>query len=143
MFQISAKTEYGLQLMLVLAENHGKRRLSLRQAAQERNLPYRFLSEIVAPLKAAKLVDSKEGAAGGYHLTRIPSKITVGDVIQAIEGDFSVVRCQQEGNHECPNNEFCTLPPLWNKVSERLYHTFHAMTLAELLHQPKKALARV
>ena len=142
MFQISAKTEYGLQLMLVLAENHGKRRLSLRQAAQERNLPYRFLSEIVASLKAAKLVDSKEGASGGYQLTRVPSKITAGDVVEAIEGDFSIVRCQQE-DHTCPVGEQCNLPPLWNKVSERLQHTFHALTLAELLHQPKKALARV
>ncbi len=143
MFQISAKTEYGLQLMLALAEFHGKRRLSLREIAKKRNLPYPFLSGIASQLKKAKLIEPKEGAAGGYHLTRVPSKITAGDVIQAIEGDFSIVRCQQDDKYECPNNEFCTLPPLWNKVSERLYHTFHALTLAELLHQPKKALAKV
>lgn len=142
MLQISARTEYGIQLMLVLAEQHGKQRLSLRQIAAERNLPYRFLSEIAIVLKTAKLVNSKEGVAGGYHLQRVPSKITVGDIIQAIEGDFSVVRCQQEG-HTCPVGESCHLPPLWNKVSERLYHSFHAMTLAELLHQPKKAHARI
>ncbi len=94
-------------------------------------------------LKTAKLINAREGAMGGYHLTRVPSKITAGDVVQAIEGDFSIVRCQQNGRHECPNNEFCTLPPLWNKVSERLYHTFHALTLAEFLRQPKRALAKV
>lgn len=142
MLQISAKTEYGLQLMLVLAEYHGKRRLSLREIASERGLPYSFLSGIAAKLKKAKLISSKEGAAGGYQLTRIPSKITAGDVVEAIEGDFSVVRCQQE-DHECPVGESCSLPPLWNKVSERLYHSFHALTLAELVHQPKKALAKV
>lgn len=143
MLQISAKTEYGLQLMLALAENSGKHRLSLRQIAKERHLPHRFLEQIVPNLKKAKLIHSKEGVSGGYRLTRIPSTITAGDIIQAIEGDFSIVRCLSDDKRTCPNNEFCTLPPLWNKVTEQLYHTFHALTLAELLHQPKKVLAKM
>lgn len=143
MLQISAKTEYGLQLMLALAENHGKHRLSLRQIAKERHLPYRFLSQIAPPLKRARLIASKEGIGGGYRLAKAPSKITAGDVVEALEGDFSIVRCQQDAERDCPNSKFCTLPPLWNKVTERLYHTFHALTLVELLRQPKKARARV
>jgi len=140
MLQVTAKTDYGLLLMLTLAENGNREPLSLRRIAQSRRLPYRFLSQIAIPLRQAGLIEAKEGIQGGYRLSRKSDAISVGEILRALEGDLKLVRCHQHGESLCPSAAVCSLSPFWRTVGERLSGTFNTLTLADLVRSPERSV---
>src|SRR5947199_8904958 len=84
--RVSAKAEYACIAMLELAANFGSRQpVRIKTIADTHGIPPRFLVQILLQLKAAGLVMSTRGAAGGYQLTRPPDKISLADVIYAID----------------------------------------------------------
>ncbi len=86
--KLSAKTEYACLAMLQLAQEYGSGEpVQIRRIAEEHGIPPRFLVQILLQLKGASLVTSTRGAAGGYRLARSPAKITLGEVIEVMEGD--------------------------------------------------------
>ncbi len=70
---------------LALAEDQ---RLSLKNLAEEEKIPRKFLEHVIRNLKEADLVRSTPGPKGGYQLTRSPNLISVGQILQAIQGPF-------------------------------------------------------
>jgi len=85
--KLSAKTEYACLAMLELAKEHDSGEpVQLRRIAEEHGIPARFLVQILLQLKGAALVASTRGAAGGYRLARSPAKISLADVVEAVEG---------------------------------------------------------
>lgn len=139
MFQVTAKTDYGLLLMIALGKANGRGQKSLRQLADEQRLPYRFLTQIAIPLRHAGLLEAKEGVGGGYRLTRPPDAITVGEIVRALEGPIGLVRCAAQGAGTCPSEGVCALPPFWHKVGTTINRAFDTLTLADLLASPVTA----
>lgn len=86
--KLSAKAEYACLAMLQMAcEYESGEPLQIRRIADEQGIPSRFLVQILLQLKGASLVASTRGAAGGYRLAKSPSKISLAEVIDVIEGD--------------------------------------------------------
>ncbi|MFY1634869.1 RrF2 family transcriptional regulator [Solwaraspora sp. WMMB335] len=88
---VSARTDYAMRAMLVLASWHPELAKSAVLAASQ-DIPHPFLRDILLDLRRADLVDSLRGADGGYRLTRSPEEITVGDVLRATAGAITTVR---------------------------------------------------
>jgi len=86
--KLSAKTEYACLAMLQLAHDYSTGEpVQIRRIADVHGIPSRFLVQILLQLKGASLVASTRGAAGGYRLARPPREITLGEVIEVMEGD--------------------------------------------------------
>lgn len=93
--QVSAKVDYGLRSMLVLAEQAGVdpgEWVASEEIARVQDIPGKFLEGILTQLRRSGLVHSKRGAEGGYRLARAASAITVAEVIRAVEGPLAGVR---------------------------------------------------
>ncbi len=85
--KISAKAEYACLAMLALAKNRQEASpLRIREIAEANQIPERYLVQILLQLKGAGLVASIRGASGGYRIARPPGEITVGAVLNAIDG---------------------------------------------------------
>ena len=85
--KISAKTEYACIAMLELSSRYGSGEpVRIRKIAERHDVPPRFLVQILLQLKGAGLVASTRGAAGGYHLVRTPESVSLGEVMDVIEG---------------------------------------------------------
>jgi Rrf2 family protein len=85
--KITARTEYACLAMLHLASQFGTDEpVRIRDIADEHEIPQRYLVQILLQLKAAGLVASTRGAAGGYLLTRPPDEISLADVMAVIDG---------------------------------------------------------
>jgi len=87
--KISAKGEYALKAMLDLSMRESSGLVSIQEIAARQSIPQRYLEQVLLQLKRASLLTSKRGAAGGYHLTRSPGEITVGEVLRAVEGEVA------------------------------------------------------
>src|SRR5438046_3206042 len=84
--RISAKAEYACVAMLELAANFRKPQPArIKDIAEAQGVPARFLVQILIQLKTAGLVGSVRGASGGYQLTRSPDKITLADIVNAVD----------------------------------------------------------
>ncbi|MGL6195218.1 MAG: RrF2 family transcriptional regulator, partial [Thermoguttaceae bacterium] len=85
--KISAKTEYACIAVMELAKNYGSNEpVRIRNIAEQHQVPPRFLVQILLQLKSAGIVSSTRGAAGGYHLIPKPEDVTLGQVMNIIEG---------------------------------------------------------
>lgn len=90
---VRRNTDYAMRLMLNLAKRRENMPISTRTAASEEDVPYQLACKLMQKLQKAKLVKSSMGPRGGFVLGRKPSKISLLDVIEAIQGPISLNRC--------------------------------------------------
>ena len=114
-----------------LAAAVGAGPLKADRISQAQNIPLRFLLNILSELKHARLVQSHRGAEGGYELARPAERITLADVIRAVEGPLASV-------HEARPEEITysgpaeSLQQVWIAVRANLRAVLEAVTLADL-----------
>jgi Rrf2 family protein len=136
--RISTRTRYGTRLMVRLGLYYPtKSPVLLKDIAKEEEISEKYLSQIIIPLKAAGLVNSFRGAHGGYTLSRAPSQIKVGEIVEVLEGGLDVVSCTQRPS-ECARVSVCVTRNLWCKVNEKISHMLNSVTLQELVKQLKE-----
>jgi Rrf2 family protein len=74
---------------MTLARHNEEGAITVRDIAQEENLPAKFLELILLQLKHARLLDSVRGNKGGYKLRRDPADIRLSEVIRLIDGPLA------------------------------------------------------
>lgn len=132
MFDLSKKTDYGMELMIALAQAFGKGPVSLRVIAKEKQLPLRFLEQIAGELRQSGLIESKEGKGGGYFLVDKPKSISVDQVVEVLDGPFGLGDCAG-----CPKAAVCGQKNVWQDVGEQVRTTIKQKTLADLIKKKK------
>ncbi len=83
--KFSRKCDYALLVILDLSNFYNGDRVHISDIANRRNIPSKFLEQILLLLKKGGLVQSKRGPNGGYFLNRPPQEIMVGEVIRIVE----------------------------------------------------------
>ncbi len=106
-FSLTRKTDYALVALARLAEDANAERtpLSARDIAERHHLPLPLLMNVLKDLHRADIVCSRRGAGGGYHLCKDPRKISLLQIIEAIEGSVQVALCC--GDEEATGKEPC------------------------------------
>ncbi len=134
--KISTKSRYGLRAIAYLAKL--EKICSLRKIAEDENIPFDYLEKIFSALEKEKLVKAKRGACGGYFLARSPEKISVGQVMDILEGSISSSSClTKEKNKKCscPRMKNCLTKNVWKKVQDTLNLTLNSITLTDLINK--------
>ena len=130
MFQVSTKAQYALGALQVLATTPGQY-VSVKTLASRKRYPLSYLQEVLTPLKAARLVESKEGSGGGYRLAKPARQITLLSVLEAIDGPLIPVKCVDPLSH-CPKEKFCGSRTVWQEATEQLKKFFTVKTVADI-----------
>ncbi|MGV1008176.1 MAG: RrF2 family transcriptional regulator [Dermatophilaceae bacterium] len=131
---ISARTDYAIRAMLVLAEAQRRDggQMSAEEVANGQGLPKRFLDAILADLRRGGLVTSARGAAGGYSLARPATEITLGDIFRTVDGPLAEVHGLRP--HETAYlGPAASLPTVWVAVRASLRRVLDEVTLAALI----------
>src|SRR5439155_296545 len=102
--------------------------VSAKRIAEEFGIPPELLAKILQRLAKRRLIMSQSGPKGGYALSRHPSKITVGEVIRALEGPISIVSCLDHGG--CPQEPRCNLRRPVQKLQVAITQMLEAINLA-------------
>jgi Rrf2 family protein len=135
MLSITKKGDYGLMLMTALTQAKPHYFISLKRIAREYHLPYKFLGQIALELKRKQLILSKEGLGGGYQLARPPKQITVGEVLEQLEGPIAPVACLK--GQKCPAQDHCHHHVVMKKLTKVVNRTLSGITLADIVAQDK------
>ena len=135
--KLSTKGRYGLRAMLDLAINSRGEHVALYSIAERQGLSVQYLEQMFSTLRKAGLVKSVKGAGGGYSLSDSPSKITVGAVLRALEGNISIVSDLDDGEKQ-NNLEKCIRSSLWTRIDESTNQIIDAVTLQDLAEESLK-----
>jgi Rrf2 family protein len=132
MLRLSKKADYALMAMKHLARTtSGSPSTSAREIAEQYDIPIELMAKVLQRLVRTGLLVSTQGTRGGYTLSRPSLAISVADVIQAIDGPFTVTACSTEKN-DCEQYSKCSIrDPLW-QIKERIVEALGTVTLAEM-----------
>ena len=84
--RLSLQVHYAICGVFDLAYNGQGRLVQVRVIGERQGIPTRYLEQIFQRLRRADLVIGKRGPGGGYTLARPPAKITLREVVEAVEG---------------------------------------------------------
>jgi len=118
--------------MVALALNYGKGLVFLKDIAKTESISEKYLSQIIIPLRGVGLVNSSRGAYGGYSLAREPSRITLKEIMDVLEGDCSLVDCVKNPS-KCPRVPICASHDVWAIIGEKISETLNGITLDTLV----------
>ena len=131
MLRLSKKADYALMAVRHLALKTGPASASAREIAEQYDIPIELMAKVLQRLVRAGLLSSTQGTRGGYTLSRPSAAISVADVIQAIDGPFTVTACSTEKN-DCEQYSKCSIrDPLW-QIRERIAATLGTVSIAEM-----------
>lgn len=131
--QVTRATDYAVFGLIHLAENQSGGELTLlSDVAEKQNVPESFLAKIFQSLVKAGLATSHRGSRGGFRLARAPEKITVCDIVEAVEGPIALSRCLVHQDL-CPRERFCPLERVWGRAQDQLVEVLKGTTLKDLV----------
>ena len=131
MLRLSKKADYALIAMKHLAMKAGSPSTSAREIAEQYDIPIELMAKVLQRLVRTGLLVSTQGTRGGYMLSRASASISVGEVIQAIDGPFTVTACSTD-NNDCEQYGKCSIrDPLW-QIKERIVAALATVSLAQM-----------
>lgn len=108
----------------------------LKVISKKEQISFDYLEKIISKLEKAGLIKAKKGVQGGYFLGRKPSKIKIGEIIRALEGNTGLVKCITKNKKErycCPMERKCLTKSFWKKIQKSLNSALDSITLADLI----------
>ena len=132
--ELTTKGRYAVTAMLDLALRYDKGAVTLADIAKRQGISLSYLEQLFAKLRRSGLVDSVRGPGGGYTLAMEPNKISVAEIIVAINENIDATRCGGEKN--CHGDETCLTHQLWEDLSTRIHEFLNGITLGDLVTKP-------
>lgn len=137
MMQFTKEVDYGIQLLTALSKLKKGALLSLRAFAKDTKLSFLFLQRIVKKLREAGIVKSVKGATGGYQLNKDFKKITVKEVVEALEGECAVADCLKPAccgtGCGCGREATCPSKKVFQAVNVKMCKMMAEMKLSEVV----------
>jgi len=134
MIRITRQSDYGIVLLsaFVVGETGSVR--NARDLSAETQVPLPMVSKILKALARAGLLRSHRGVKGGYSLARPAARITVAQIIEAIEGPIAITECLDEEAEACGIERVCPVRSNWNRINGAIRTALSGIALSEMTH---------
>ena len=129
MLRIGKLADYGLLIADCLAREPAQ--LTTEAIIRETNLPEATVRKLLRLLVDAGLVQSRRGLHGGYRLGRAPERISVAELIAAIEGPIGLTECTHAEDH-CNLSPGCGMRSNWHVINDLINRQLATITLADM-----------
>ncbi|MET0231884.1 MAG: SUF system Fe-S cluster assembly regulator [Rhodanobacteraceae bacterium] len=140
MLRVSKLTDYATVVMTCLAAGDGV--MSAQALAERARLELPTVSKLLKQLAQSGLVASTRGINGGYRLTRTPERITIADVVTAMEGPIGMTECSAHAGL-CGHEPHCGVRVNWQRINHAISSALASVTLADMLHPPPRPRATI
>ena len=126
---------------------------SVSSLAEDMQVSADYLMQLFVKLRRAGLVKSVRGPRGGFKLSRPPSKITVGDIVRAVEGPVGLAPCvtpescyggrsKRKTDARCPQAEYCAARLVWENLSGEIERVLDDKDLRQVLADSQRIRVR-
>ena len=131
MMELTRKGEYAIRGIVHLATRPDDQVCLLSDIAAAVDVPPTFLAKIFQQFSKIGLVKSYRGTGGGFVLGRAADKISLLEVVEAVEGPIVPNRCVVNKG-DCPRDTTCNVHPIWVDVQSQVREILGKVSLEEL-----------
>ena len=129
--RLTTKGRFAVTAMLDLAMNSGKRPVTLAGISQRQSISLSYLEQLFGKLRRHTLVESVRGPGGGYTLARDLAKVSVADIITAVDEPLDSTQCG--GKENCKDEQRCMTHDLWATLNDKMYEYLDSVKLSDLV----------
>ncbi len=134
--QLTTKARYIIRALIDLSIHSEEGPVLVKDIAQRQNMSARYLEQLLLAPKAAGMIRSTRGANGGFALTKDPSVITLGEIIQIMEGSISPTACSDDPG-TCPRSSSCVTHEIWVRIKRATDEILGSTTLLDLVNRQR------
>ena len=136
--RLTTKGRFAVTAMLDLAMRHGNGPVTLAGVSHRQEISLSYLEQLFGKLRRHALVESMRGPGGGYTLARNLDKITVADIVSAVDEPLDATQCG--GRENCQDEHRCMTHDLWATLNEKMYEYLDSVSLADLVNKQRARL---
>ena len=141
MIRITKITDYAMVILTYVANQARDSVHTARDLASATGVPRPMVGKILKALARKGLLESHRGAKGGYSLSRAPEQLSLGSIVEALEGPMAVTECLEESISNCSIISVCPVRTNWQLINDAIRGTLEEISLADLA-QPISFKAR-
>ncbi|MGD1041728.1 MAG: Rrf2 family transcriptional regulator [Sedimentisphaerales bacterium] len=124
---IRRNTDYALRAVVELAGRFNGEPVPTKEIADRQQIPYQLACKLLQRLHKAGIVKSELGPSGGFILCKNPSKITVRQLVEIIQGPVRLNNCKL-----CRLSCRCTISPELTRLQGKINKFLDGLTLRQL-----------
>ena len=139
--RLTTKGRFAVTAMIDLALRQGKGPVTLSGISQRQAISLSYLEQLFGKLRRHEIVASIRGPGGGYSLARRADKVTVADIIIAVDEPLDATQCG--GKDSChgataATGARCMTHELWATLNEKMVDYLDSVTLQDLVDQQQQ-----
>jgi FeS assembly SUF system regulator len=135
MIRLSKLADYGIVLLAYFVDGRGGTDEGVwasRELADASRLPLPTVAKVMKSLCRSGLVQSQRGVYGGYRLARPADRISVIDIITAMEGPISLTECSRAAPQGCELEPACPVSHNWQRINRVVIAALTGLTLQDM-----------
>jgi len=138
--RLTTKGRFAVTAMVDLAMRQSRGPVTLAAISERQHISLSYLEQLFGRLRRRELVTSVRGPGGGYNLAREAERITVSEMIAAVDEAIDATQCA--GRENCHEDKRCMTHDLWSTLNFKMNEYLSSVTLADLVaHQAGKHVA--
>jgi FeS assembly SUF system regulator len=130
MLRLSKLTDYAVVVLVRLAREDAVQ--TSPGIAGATGIPEPTVAKVLKALTVGGLVESRRGPHGGYLLARSLGRISVAEVITAIDGPIALTACVEGSGVGCEAERLCPVRGRWDPVNQAIYEALSSISLADM-----------
>ncbi len=130
--KISAKTRYGLRILLDLAIHGNGTQRAVKDIAQSQQISEKFISLLAVKLHRGGLIKTVRGMRGGLTLVKQPSNIRLLDVVELMEGPLNILDCLT-ASPQCDRVAQCAARQIWDGINQKFIDALAEVSLQDVI----------
>jgi Rrf2 family protein len=137
---LSKKSQYAFKALIYLAEHSDQGPVLISEISKKKNIPLKFLENILLELRKAGVLESKKGKGGGYYFALDPKDVSLAKVMRLLDGPIALLPCVSLNFYEkCKDCDetVCGLNRMMVQVRDATLKVLDNKTLADLTFKQK------
>ena len=139
--KVSTRVEYGMLALtdIALYSDNGSS-VSAPEIAERQKISQKYLEQILTHLKQAGLIRAQKGLRGGYAFTRTADKISIAEVLNALDSDI-LDEMSNTGNEAERNLRNAVNVCLWEEMNRLLIEFAERKTLSDFMQECRNQMS--
>ncbi len=135
--RLTTKGRFAVTAMADLAMRGGKAPVTLAAISERQKISLSYLEQLFGKLRRSNIVESVRGPGGGYYLARPSSKISIAEIVIAVDEPLDATRCGGLGNCQ-GEQQPCITHDLWMGLNQKIYSYLEEVSLQQLVESHTK-----
>jgi FeS assembly SUF system regulator len=132
MIRLAKLTDYGFVVLTHMVHSGPSKIHAAKDVAAQARLPLPTVSKLLKTLSRSGLLIAHRGMRGGYQLARPAAKISVAEIVEALEGSVALTDCISGEPADCMVEPHCPVRGKWARINTAILEALENVSLADL-----------